>query len=113
MTERRRQTGTSGRFGPRYGRVARRRISEIEEGMRAPHTCPECGAERVARTDTGIWQCSRCGHRFTGGAYRPETPGGRTVRRSIRAAMAGETVEMDVDLEAVPEGVDLGITEEE
>jgi large subunit ribosomal protein L37Ae len=99
MSDRRQRTGSSGRFGPRYGRVARRRVSEIEEAMREPHTCPDCGAERVSRSDTGIWTCSRCGHTFTGGAYRPETPGGRTVRRSIRAALAGEEVELDVDLE--------------
>lgn len=99
MTDRRRQTGSSGRFGPRYGRVARRRVSEIEAGMREPHACPDCGAERVSRTDTGIWTCSRCDYTFTGGAYRPGTPGGKTVERSIRAALAGEEVELDIELE--------------
>ena len=67
--------------------------------MRESHACPDCGADRVDRTDTGVWAGARCGHTFTGGAYRPETPGGRTVRRSIRAALAGEEVEVDVDLE--------------
>ncbi|MFB6354522.1 MAG: 50S ribosomal protein L37ae [Halobacteriales archaeon] len=99
MPDKRRRTGSSGRFGPRYGRVARRRVSEIEEAMREPHTCPDCGADRVARTDTGIWRCSRCDHTFTGGAYRPETPGGRTVKRSIRAALAGEEVDLEFDRE--------------
>lgn len=103
MPERRRRTGSSGRFGPRYGRVARRRVSEIEAEMRGPHGCPDCGAERVTRSDTGIWTCSRCGHTFTGGAYRPETPGGRTVQRSIRAALSGEEVELEVDLETAME----------
>ena len=103
MPERRRRTGSSGRFGPRYGRVARRRVSEIEEEMRGPHGCPDCGADRVERSDTGIWTCSRCDHTFTGGAYRPETPGGRTVRRSLRAALSGEEVELEVDLESTME----------
>lgn len=85
--KRRRRAGSAGRFGPRYGRVARRRVTEIEEQMRDDHTCPECGAEKVTRQGTGIWECSRCGYAFAGGAYRPETPGGRTVRRSIRAAL--------------------------
>jgi len=75
--------------------VARRRVSEIEGEMREKHACPECGAAQVSRAGTGIWECGGCGHTFTGGAYRPETPGGRTVRRSIRAALA-EGVE-DVD----------------
>lgn len=90
MPEKKRQTGSSGRFGSRYGRVARRRVSEIEEGMREDHACPECGKERVSRTGSGIWECGRCGHKFAGGTYRPETPAGRTVSRSIRAALSEE-----------------------
>ncbi len=88
MPEKKRRTGSSGRFGPRYGRVARRRVSEIEEEMREDHACPDCGADRVSRAGSGIWECGRCGHKFAGGTYRPETPAGRTVRRSIRAALA-------------------------
>ncbi|MFB6172959.1 MAG: 50S ribosomal protein L37ae [Haloarculaceae archaeon] len=82
------RTGSAGRFGARYGRVARRRVAEIEEDMHADHACPECGADAVSRQGTGIWQCGTCDHKFAGGSYRPETPGGRTVRRSIRAALA-------------------------
>jgi len=81
-------TGSAGRFGARYGRVARRRVAEIEEEMRDTHRCPECGNERVERQGTAIWECGYCGYRFAGGTYQPETPGGKTVRRSIRAALA-------------------------
>ncbi|AWB26783.1 50S ribosomal protein L37ae [Halococcoides cellulosivorans] len=80
-------SGSAGRFGARYGRVARRRVDEIESEMNADHECPDCGDERVGRAGTGIWECDACGHRFTGGAYRPETPAGKTVGRSIRAAL--------------------------
>ncbi|MFB6173174.1 MAG: 50S ribosomal protein L37ae [Halobacteriales archaeon] len=79
--------GSAGRYGARYGRVSRRRVSEIEADTRDDHACPECGAETVDRDGTGIWTCRRCDHSFTGGAYRPETPGGRDVQRSIRAAL--------------------------
>ncbi|PSP75284.1 50S ribosomal protein L37ae [Halobacteriales archaeon QS_1_68_20] len=82
------RTGSAGRFGARYGRVARKRVADIEEDMRADHACPDCGAERVSRQGTGIWQCGRCGYKFAGGTYRPETPGGKQVKRSIRAALA-------------------------
>lgn len=85
-----RQTGSAGRFGARYGRVARKRISEIEADMRDNHSCPECNATRIERQGTGIWECGKCGYRFAGGTYRPETPGGKTVRRSIRAALSDE-----------------------
>ncbi|MFC6726393.1 50S ribosomal protein L37ae [Halobium palmae] len=85
-----RQTGSAGRFGARYGRVARKRVAEIEEDMHDDHECPDCGAERVDRKGTGIWQCGNCDYKFAGGTYRPETPGGRTVRRSIRAALSSD-----------------------
>lgn len=90
MSKKKRRTGSAGRFGARYGRISRRRVAEIEEEMRDDHVCPECGEPRVDRDGTGIWECSRCGYRFTGGTYRPETPAGRGVRRSIRAAIAEE-----------------------
>jgi len=82
------RTGSAGRFGARYGRVARRRVAEIEDDMRDEPECPECGEDGVERQGTGIWECSNCGYKFAGGTYRPETPGGKTVTRSIRAALA-------------------------
>ncbi|WP_266074934.1 50S ribosomal protein L37ae [Haladaptatus caseinilyticus] len=84
------RTGSAGRFGARYGRVARKRISEIEADMNENHTCPDCGNDTVDRKGTGIWACGRCGYTFAGGTYRPQTPAGETVKRSIRAALADE-----------------------
>ncbi len=81
------RVGSAGRFGARYGRVARKRVAEIEAEMRDDHTCSECGEDRITRTDTAIWSCESCGHTFAGGTYRPETPAGQTVGRSIRAAL--------------------------
>lgn len=76
--------GSAGRFGARYGRVARRRVSEIEDDMQSA----EVDGDDVTRVGTGIWKNEETGEVFTGGAYRPETPAGRTVKRSIRAALA-------------------------
>ena len=76
--------GSAGRFGARYGRVARRRVSEIEDDMQNA----EVDGDSVTRVGTGIWKNEETGEVFTGGAYRPETPAGRTVKRSIRAALA-------------------------
>ncbi|WP_049986785.1 50S ribosomal protein L37 [Halobellus rufus] len=84
-----RKTGSAGRFGARYGRVARRRVKEIEEEMRNA-TVDE---DSVTRLEPGIWQNDETGEIFTGGTYRPQTPGGTQVRRSIRAALSGETEE--------------------
>lgn len=89
-SQRKGRVGSAGRFGPRYGRVARKRVGDIEAVSRAEHECPECGEERVNREGTGIWECRACGYRFAGGTYRPDTPAGRTVNRSIRAALSDE-----------------------
>ncbi|MFW6448472.1 MAG: 50S ribosomal protein L37ae [Halobacteriota archaeon] len=80
------KVGSAGRFGARYGRVARKRIGDIERVMHRDHTCPECGADRVDRKGTGIWRCGACGHTFAGGAFVPETPAGMEASRSIEAA---------------------------
>ena len=92
MAEQKGRTGSAGRFGARYGRVARRRVADIESEMNEDHTCPDCGEDRVDRQGTGIWECQACGYKYTGGAYTPSTPAGKTVTRSIRAALSeGET----------------------
>jgi large subunit ribosomal protein L37Ae len=79
-----RSTGSAGRFGARYGRVARRRVKEIESDMQNA----TLDGDDVTRIGTGVWKNEETGETFTGGAYRPETPGGRTVKRSIRAALS-------------------------
>jgi large subunit ribosomal protein L37Ae len=88
MADNNRSSGSAGRFGTRYGRVSRRRVSEIEADMEAA-TCPDCDGD-ADRQGTGMWECNDCGQTFTGGAYSPQTPAGRTVDRSIRAALTDE-----------------------
>jgi large subunit ribosomal protein L37Ae len=87
MSKKKGRTGSAGRFGARYGRVARRRVDQIEDEMHDDHKCPECGEKRVDRQGTGVWECQACSYTYTGGAYTPETPAGKTVTRSIRAAL--------------------------
>ena len=85
MAEKRKGSiGSAGRFGARYGRVARRRVTEIEDAMRNS----KVDGDDVTRIGTGIWKNEETGEVFTGGAYRPQTPAGQTVRRSIRAALS-------------------------
>jgi large subunit ribosomal protein L37Ae len=84
-----RKTGSAGRFGARYGRVARRRVKEIEAEMRSA----KVDGDDVTRVGTGIWKNEETGEVFTGGTYRPETPGGKQVRRSIRAALSSDDEE--------------------
>jgi large subunit ribosomal protein L37Ae len=66
---RRKRPGVAGRFGARYGFTLRKRLSEVERKARWRYLCPSCGAVRVKRVGTAIWQCKRCGVKFAGGAY--------------------------------------------
>jgi large subunit ribosomal protein L37Ae len=84
MANRKGRTGSAGRFGARYGRVARRRVAEIESDTRAATV----EGDDVTRVGTGIWVNEETGEKFAGGAYRPRTAAGRTVIRSIRTALA-------------------------
>ncbi len=84
MSKQENRVGSAGRFGARYGRVARRRVAEIEKEMRNA----KVDGESVKRVGTGIWINEETGEKFAGGAYKPQTPAGETVNRSIRAALA-------------------------
>lgn len=86
MAEQQGRVGSAGRFGARYGRVARRRVNEIESEMENATV----DGDSVTRVGTGIWVNEETGEKFAGGAYRPETPGGKTVQRSIRAALSDD-----------------------
>ncbi|MGC9435685.1 MAG: 50S ribosomal protein L37ae [Methanomicrobiales archaeon] len=85
-----RVTGSAGRFGPRYGRFIRKRIATIEKTSRATHVCPRCDHQRVQRRGTGIWECRKCGYRFAGGAYVPQTPAQRVALRNIDRSLQKE-----------------------
>lgn len=73
MTKRTKKVGISGRFGSKYGRKVRVIINKIEKQQRSKYICPNCKSKTVKRISSGIWECKKCGTRFTGGAYRPTT----------------------------------------
>jgi large subunit ribosomal protein L37Ae len=83
-------TGSAGRFGPRYGRFVRKRVAEMEKISRAAHRCPRCDMMAVRRKGTGIWECRKCGFRFAGGAYQPQTPVQRVAVRTIERSLQKE-----------------------
>lgn len=99
MANKDKRTGSAGRFGARYGRVARRRVAEIESETREATV----DGDEVTRVGTGIWVNEETGEKFTGGAYRPETPAGRTVVRSIRTALSEGDAETDDAADVEPE----------
>lgn len=89
------RVGSAGRFGARYGRIARKRVGDIERLMRADHACPSCGDEAVDRRGTGVWECNACGYRFAGGSFLPETPAGMEADRAVEAALEESEAEAE------------------
>ncbi len=83
------KVGITGRFGPRYGRKAKRTVKKIEERMKKDHICPQCDRAGVKRVSSGIWICRKCGTTFTGGAYLPVTPMGKAATRNIKRIVEG------------------------
>lgn len=77
------KTGTAGKFGTRYGMRTRKTWQEIDEQQRKPQACPVCNKPAATRVSAGIWQCEKCGAKFTGGAYTAVTG----IAKSVEAAM--------------------------
>lgn len=73
-----------GRLGARYGRTVRKRLGQIEAGLRSKHRCQSCGSLKVRRVSVGVWKCTKCGLTFSGGAYLPSSSLGEVAKRSVR-----------------------------
>ena len=106
MAKRTKKVGATGRYGPRYGVQARRRVLAVERRQHAKHTCPSCGAPKVRRVSTSVWACRKCDHTFAGGAYVPVTGPGLDIQKTLKGindklASGGDTFEFVPD-EAFP-----------
>lgn len=93
MSKRTKKVGTSGRYASRYGVKSRTMVREVENQQRLRHACPQCGQKTVQRTSTSIWECSKCGNVFAGGAYLPATPSGITAERILKGLPSETPVE--------------------
>ena len=74
---------SAGRFGSRYGVGIRKRLLKVEQKQKEAFACPSCGYPNVKRQAAGIFDCKKCGSRFAGGAYYPETLTGRIVAKMV------------------------------
>ncbi len=63
--------GVAGKFGPRYGRSITANYIQIQNLKKEKWLCPSCRKKSVKRLSSGIWSCAKCGHKFTGKAYKP------------------------------------------
>jgi len=78
------KVGSAGRYGARYGSLARKQVATIEAVQRSNHVCRSCGHESVRRIHTGIWKCRKCNHEFAGGAYIPQTGSGIGAEKALK-----------------------------
>lgn len=81
MAKKKKNVGSTGRFGPRYGVKVRESLQDIEEAKRSKYECPRCHHEQVERESTGIWTCNHCELTFAGGAYKPRL--GKKIQRMV------------------------------
>ena len=58
----------AGRFGVKYGRSVRTKISGIEALQRKKQKCIFCKGT-AKRLSKGIWNCKKCGKKFAGPTY--------------------------------------------
>jgi len=63
-----RKVKSAGRYGARYGRKIRTKISEIESSQRKKQGCLFCDGV-AKRLSKGIWQCKKCGKKFASHVY--------------------------------------------
>jgi large subunit ribosomal protein L37Ae len=93
MAKRTKKVGPAGRLGSRYGVRARSKLRNVELVQRAKHTCPSCGHKKVKRVSTSIWQCSKCGVKFAGGAYSPRTESGQNIEKMFKGEIRSEVIQ--------------------
>jgi len=74
----------AGRFGSRYGAKVRQRLVDVETEQRKKHKCPKCEQFKVKRIAAGLFKCRKCGAKFSGGAYTPETNAGTIITKMVQ-----------------------------
>lgn len=96
MAKKKKALGAAKRFGTRYGRKLREKVAFIEKEKQKSTKCPYCNYDKVKRLAVGIWNCKKCGAKFTGKAYtiskelklekEDSKKGERLSRKRIKAA---------------------------
>lgn len=67
MAVKKKKIGAAGRFGAGYGKPKEKLIA-VERKQRVKQVCPFCEG-RVKRVEKGVYNCTKCGKKFTGGTF--------------------------------------------
>jgi large subunit ribosomal protein L37Ae len=90
MGRKTKKVGLARGLGTRYGATVRKRYVKVVSETKKTHKCPQCGSATVKRESVGIWNCRKCGHTFTGGAYVPVTKLGIVAKRQVKSMSSSE-----------------------
>ena len=72
MATKTKKARASGRFGARYGKTVRAKLSKVEAKQRKKQKCPFCSKIGIKRLSKGIWKCPRCDKKFASDVYHLE-----------------------------------------
>jgi len=90
--------GSMKRLEARYGRKTRERVGIIEAELHKKHICPNCRTPNVKRVFVGVWQCRKCGHKFTSKAFTVDkTPSIKDSNASQEQEMPEPTPEIQAE----------------
>jgi large subunit ribosomal protein L37Ae len=80
--------GIAGRFRTSYGNSIKYRWKDVMDKLKSEQKCPKCHTKlRNMRLFVGVWQCRKCGAKFTGGAWTTETTKGKDSKRIIQSIL--------------------------
>ena len=78
------KVGSTGRYGPRYGRKGKKVVARIEKLQKKKQICPYCEKPVLKRIASGIWNCKKCKAKFAGAAYFPSSPVGQAAKKAFQ-----------------------------
>ena len=75
---------SASRFGSRYSTPLKQVVRDIEKDQKSKQDCPQCGRKSLKRKGYSIWECSKCGAKMAGGAYKPKKASGQISNRIVK-----------------------------
>jgi large subunit ribosomal protein L37Ae len=86
------KVGSAGRYGPRYGTRTKKIVAAIEREQCLRKDCPYCERPALKRVAAGVWECHKCGKKFAGGAYFPQSAASQALARAALESLRVETL---------------------
>ncbi|MBW2968167.1 hypothetical protein KY362_06795 [Candidatus Woesearchaeota archaeon] len=89
--------GSAKRYGPRYGKRNKEKVSSLEKQHRERQKCPFCNYVKVRRLSPGIWLCEKCDAKFASKAYS------LAPKKKVKEVAVKEELPLDLEDETTEE----------